>query len=228
MFDLTGRIAFAHRVPDQAPLLPGLHKAGLFEERDYHLIVPRNIDAAKPSMFMCFFHGGGGSAEKVLPIIREHAETHGILTLVPQSLFHTWDIVIGGNGPDRERLERALGWVAARYALRPDKFAFAGRSDGGSYALSNGIANGDFVSHIIAFSAGFMTPLHQEGVPYIFISHGTNDEEIAVEKGGRAHAENLQSAGYDVCYLEYEGSHATNPEIVDIGVQYFLKYPPTD
>jgi hypothetical protein len=228
---LAGRIGFRHRAPTEAPLPPGLHKTGLFEERDYLLFVPGNINfvpgninATKPSAFMCFFHGGGGSAEKVLPIIRAHAETHGILALIPQSLFHTWDIVIGGNGPDRERLERALDWVAARFALRPDKFAFMGRSDGGSYALSNGIANGDFVTHIVSFSAGFLTPLHQEGAPYIFISHGTRDEEIAIEKG-RGHAEQLKAADYDVCYFEYEGPHASNPDVVDIGFQYFLKYP---
>ena len=160
-----------------------------------------------------------------MPVMKGHAEENGVLLLVPQSLMPTWDIVIGGNGPDRERLENALDWVADRYALRADKFAFAGHSDGGSYSLSNGIANGDFVTHILAFSAGFFSPLHQEGAPYIFIAHGSRDEQTPVETAGRASAHRLKAAGYDVCYIEFDGPHASQPPVVEVAVQYFLNYP---
>jgi phospholipase/carboxylesterase len=222
---LLGRIAFSPSAPSEPPLPPGLHKTGLYEERDYYLLVPEGVDPAVPTLFMCLFHGGGGSAERILPIMREHAEKRGFLLLVPQSLLPSWDIVIAGNGPDRERLENALAWVAARYTLHPDKFAFAGHSDGGSYSLSNGVANGDFVTHIIAFSAGFFAPLHQEGAPHIFIAHGAQDEKTPVETAGRASAAKLKAAGYDVTYLEYNGPHASQPPIVAVGVNYFLNYP---
>ncbi len=227
MFDarLTGRIAFSHRAPTQEPLAPGLHKIGLFEERDYYLVVPEGLDPQKPAPFMIMFHGGGGSAERILPVMKVHAEKEGFLLLVPQSLLPTWDIVIAGNGPDRERIETAINWVADRYTLRPDKFAFAGHSDGGSYSLSNGVANGDFVTHILAFSAGFFVPLHQEGAPHIFIAHGSKDEKTPVETAGRASAAKLKGAGYDVTYLEYDGPHASQPPIVAVAVRYFLNYP---
>jgi phospholipase/carboxylesterase len=58
------------------------------------------------------------------------------LLLLPQSQFPTWDLVIGGNGPDLERLDKALAEVASRFAIDPAHLAFAGFSDGGSYALS--------------------------------------------------------------------------------------------
>ncbi len=222
---LHGRIGFQHREPTKPPLPPGVHKLGLYEERDYYLVVSDKIDPRKPVPFMSLFHGGGGSAERIMPIMKEHAEENGFLLLVPQSLLPTWDIVIGGNGPDRERIENAFGWVADRYALRADKFAFAGHSDGGSYSLSNGVANGDFVTHILAFSAGFFTPLHQEGAPHIFIAHGSQDEQTPVETAGRASAQKLKAAGYDVSYLEYDGPHASQPPIVSVGVKYFLNYP---
>jgi phospholipase/carboxylesterase len=222
---LAGRIQFAHRAPTQKPLPAGLHKLGLYEDRDYFLVVPEGLDPKKPVPLMLMFHGGGGSAERIMPVMKTHAESQGFLLLVPQSFMPTWDIVIAGNGPDRQRLEDALSWVADRYALRPDKFAFAGHSDGGSYSLSNGIANGDFVTHILAFSAGFFTPLHQEGAPHIFIAHGAKDEKTPVETAGRASATKLKEAGYDVTYIEYDGPHASQPPIVAVGVKYFLNYP---
>lgn len=224
---LTGRIDFQHRTPTKPPLPAGRHDLLLFKERDYVLIVPEGIDADVPTPLMVMFHGGGGSAEKILPVMKQHAETNKFLLLVPQSLLPTWDIVIAGNGPDRERLETALHEVQSRFTLDPKRFAFAGHSDGGSYSLSNGLANGDFVTHVLAFSAGFMTVLHQEGAPYIFIAHGSKDEQTPVETAGRSNATSLKNAGYDVTYIEYDGPHKSQPHIVAAAVQYFLKYPVT-
>jgi phospholipase/carboxylesterase len=221
---LTGRLTFRHGPPTHVPLPPGRHDLGLFETRDYVLIVPEGIDAAAPTPLMVLFHGGGGSAEKILPIMQAHAEAHTFLLLVPQSLMPTWDIVIAGNGPDRERLDIALAEVASRYTLNPQRFAFAGHSDGGSYALSSGLCNGDIVTHVLAFSAGFMTVLHQEGTPLVFIAHGTKDEQTPVETAGRSHATGLHAAGYDVTYIEYDGPHQSQPHIVEAGVMYFLRY----
>jgi predicted esterase len=223
---LLGRLSFRHRAPDRAPLPPGRHDLGLFEQRDYVLVVPEGIEAATPVPLMVMFHGGGGSAKKILPVVRAHAEANGFLLLVPQSLMPTWDIVIAGNGPDRERLDVALADVASRFTLDPARLAFAGYSDGASYALSNGLCNGDLVTHVLAFSAGFMTVLHREGAPRIFIAHGTKDVQTPVETAGRAHAARLEAAGYDVTYIEYDGPHETQPGIVEAAVRYFLRYPP--
>lgn len=221
---LSGRLTFQHQLPTQPPLAPGRHNLGLCATRDYVLIVPAGIDAATPTPLMVLFHGGGGSAEKILPVMQGHAETHKFLLLVPQSLMPTWDIVIAGNGPDCERLDLALAEVASRFMLNRQRFAFAGHSDGGSYALSNGLCNGDIVTHVLAFSAGFMTVLHQEGAPYIFVAHGRKDEQTPVETAGRAHATRLHRAGYDVTYIEYDGPHQSQPHIVEAGVLYFLRY----
>jgi phospholipase/carboxylesterase len=224
---LAGRLTFRHRPPSKPPLPPGRHDLGLFDTRDYVILVPEGLDPAKPVPLMVMFHGGGGSAEKILAVMQRHAGDNKFLLLVPQSLMPTWDIVIAGNGPDRERLDLALTEVAARFTLDPWRFAFAGHSDGGSYALSNGLCNGGFVTHILAFSAGFMTVLHQEGAPYVFIAHGSKDEQTPVETAGRAHANLLNRAGYDVAYIEYDGPHKSQPRIVEAAVKYFLTYPLT-
>ncbi|MBB3771230.1 putative esterase [Angulomicrobium tetraedrale] len=225
MLDLSllGRLEFRHAAPTRPPLPPGRHDLGLFAERDYVLIVPEGIDPAHPTPLMVLFHGGGGSAEKILPILHRHALERGFLLLVPQSLFPTWDIVIAGNGPDRERLDIGLREVASRFALDPAHVAFAGHSDGGSYSLSTGLSNGQIVTHILAFSAGFMTVLAQEGAPKVFIAHGQADTQTPIDSAGRAHAAKLRGAGYELTYVEHPGPHASQPAMVQLGVDHFLK-----
>lgn len=220
---LAGRVNFAHRLPTKPPLPPGRHDLGLFAERDAVLCVPPRIDPRRPTPLVVLFHGGGGSAQKILPMLEGHAETRGFLLLAPQSQFPTWDIVIAGNGPDRERLETALAEVAARFLLDPARLAFAGHSDGGSYTLSLGLTNGDFVSHLIVSSAGFMSVHMQNGAPRVFISHGTRDEQIPIERSGRTHSRLLSQAGYDVTYVEYDGPHAYDPAVVARAVDFFLQ-----
>lgn len=219
---LLGRLQFHHAAPTRPALAPGRHELGLFDTRDYVLVVPEGIDPARPTPLMVLFHGGGGSAEKIMPIMRAHAEERGFLLLVPQSQFPTWDIVIAGNGPDLERLDAGLAEVAARFTLDPAHLAFAGHSDGGSYSLSTGLSNGRVVTHILAFSAGFMTVLAQEGSPKVFIAHGQQDTQTPIDTAGRSHAARLRPAGYELTYVEHGGPHASQPDMVQLGVNYFL------
>ena len=223
MFDpsLLGRMSCEHAEPTQPPLPPGRHRLGIAEERDAVLYVPAGIGPA-PVPMLVMFHGADGFPEKVLPFIEPHADTHGFLVLAPHSTFPTWDIVIGGNGPDLERLQQALAAVSARYRIRRDRLAFAGFSDGASYALSVGITNGDIASHVIAFSGGFMSLFMQEGAPKVFIAHGVADEQLPVQTSGRTHAAKLKAAGYDVEYVEFNGIHVIHPPIVAEAIRFFL------
>lgn len=224
--DLAGYVAFPSGEPTLAAFPAGENPLGLAETRDTILYVPEGIDPQVPTPLVVLFHGGGGSAQKIMPILKGHADQRGFLLLVPQSLFPTWDLVIAGNGPDRERLEKALGEVAARYRLDRDHIAFAGHSDGGSYTLSLGLSNGHFVTHVMAFSAGFMSVLRQEGAPRVFIAHGIQDEQIPIARSARVHTARLKQAGYDVTYVEYNGPHASQPPIVALGVDFFLGIQP--
>ncbi|GLS46483.1 alpha/beta hydrolase [Methylobacterium brachythecii] len=223
---LAGRLGFLHRLPTAEPIPAGRHELGLFTERDAVLVVPEGIDARKPVPLVVLFHGGGGSAEKILPMLQGHAEARGFLLLAPQSMHPTWDLVIAGNGPDRARLDLTLAVLARHFMLDPSRMAFAGHSDGGSYAMSIGITNGDIVSHVIVSSAGFLSVQAQAGSPRIFISHGTQDEQIPIDRSGRAHSRALREAGYDVTYVEYDGPHAYNPGVVRQAVDFFLQDPP--
>lgn len=223
MFDpsLLGRMSFTHAEPSQDPLPPGRHRLGLADERDAVLYVPPGL-VPGPVPLMVMFHGAGGFPEKVLPFIEPHADAHGFLVLAPHSTYPTWDIVIGGNGPDLEALQRALVAVTSRYRIRQDQLAFAGFSDGASYALSIGITNGDIASHVIAFSGGFMSVFTQEGAPRVFIAHGLVDEQLPIQTSGRTNAAKLTAAGYDVEYVEFNGTHVIQPPIVTEAIRFFL------
>ncbi|GEO99971.1 alpha/beta hydrolase [Methylobacterium haplocladii] len=226
---LAGRLSFLHRLPTEAPLPPGRHELGLFAERDAVLFVPQAIRPRRPVPLVVLFHGGGGSAQKILPMLETHAEARGFLLLAPQSLHPTWDLVIAGNGPDRERLDLTLAAVAAHFLLDPGRLAFAGHSDGGSYAMSVGLTNGDIVSHVIVSSAGFLSVQAQAGAPRVFLSHGTRDEQIPIDRSARVHARLLTEAGYDLTYVEYDGPHAYDPAVVRQAVDFFFReYPAAD
>jgi phospholipase/carboxylesterase len=226
--DLAGRLDFRHRLPSQAPLAPGRHDLGLFAERDAVLVVPEGLDPRRPCRLVLLFHGGGGSAERILPMLARHAHAEKFLLLVPQSLFPTWDIVIAGHGPDRERVAAALAHVADRFLLDPERLCFAGHSDGGSYTLSLGLANGDVASHLIVSSAGFLSVHCQVGAPKIFLSHGTRDEQIPIDRSARVHVPALREAGYPVTYVEYDGPHAHQPVVVAQAMTFFLRDQPAD
>jgi phospholipase/carboxylesterase len=220
---LLGRLSFRPgAAPDKAALPPGRHPLGIADERDAVLIVPEGLLPGAPIPLLVMFHGAGGSADKVLPFLIVHARQRGFLLLLPQSQFPTWDLVIGGNGPDLERLEQALNEVASRFVIDSRHLGFAGFSDGGSYALSTGMTNGDVASHIIVFSAGFMSVFKQNGAPRIFIAHGLEDEQLPIETSARPHVARLKAAGYDVTALEFKGPHHIEPAVVTLAMDFFL------
>lgn len=220
---LLGRLSFRPGAAPDKPALPaGRHHLGIAGERDAVLIVPENLPGDRPAPLLLMFHGAGGSADKVLPFLIDHAKLRGFLLLLPQSQFSTWDLVIGGNGPDLERLERALNEVASRFALDPKRLGFAGFSDGGSYALSAGMTNGDVASHVMVFSGGFMSVFQQNGAPRIFIAHGLQDEQLPIETSARPHVAKLMAAGYDVTAIEFKGPHHIEPAVVTLAMDFFL------
>jgi phospholipase/carboxylesterase len=91
--------------------------------------------------------------------------------------------------------------------------AVGGFSDGASYALSLGLVNGSLFRHVIAFSPGFMDPPTTSGKPAIFVSHGTADRVLPIDKCSRRIVPLLKSAGYKVDYREFEGGHTVPPEL---------------
>jgi predicted esterase len=214
------------RPPSQAvtggPETPGLHQLGLGGKRDGLLRIPHGYRADRPGPLIVLLHGAGAGAPDILPILDAEADAQGIVLLVPESRGTTWDVILGDYGPDVAFIDHALERVFARLRIDPERIAVSGFSDGASYALSLGIANGDLFKHVLAFSPGFMAPTRREGTPDFFISHGVDDPVLPIDKCSRPIVARLKAAGYRVRYREFAGGHTVPPEIAREAVEWFL------
>lgn len=186
------------------PASPGLHPLGLDRRRDGLLVIPR---AAAPLPLLVWLHGAGGDARGILRLVEAQAEDAGIALLVPESRGPSWDVIRGGLGPDVAFLDAALRHAFDAVEVDPARVAIGGFSDGASYALTLGLANGDLFGRVLAFSPGFAAPPDFTGKPAIFVSHGRSDEVLPIGPCSRRLVPRLQAAGYDVRYEEFDGGH---------------------
>jgi predicted esterase len=203
--------------PRRAP--PGTHNLGLGGERDGVLVVPEGPD---PAPLILMLHGAGGSGRRAARLIGPAAAELGCAVLAPDSRDRTWDAVTGAFGPDVRFLERALAVAAERCDLAPGRSAVAGFSDGATYALALGRANGDRFSHVLAFSPGFLIPARRVGTPRLFVSHGRQDDVLPIDSCSRVMVPRLRGDGYEVQYREFEGGHEAPAGVVREGVGLFV------
>ena len=147
-------------------------------------------------------HGARG--KEGLDVFCEDAAKQGIAVAVPDSRGLTWDRVKGSFGPDIDFLDRTLQFTFDRVAVDPHRLAIAGFSDGGSYALSVGLSNGDLFSHVIAYSPEFVAAPIRFGKPPIFITHGVQDNILSVNLT-ESMVRQLKLSGYTVEFKEFSG-----------------------
>jgi phospholipase/carboxylesterase len=183
----------------------GKHPLGLAQGRDGVLSVPPGSSPDKPVPLIVMLHGAVGRQD--VEVLCDYAAKAGIAMAMPDSRGRTWDLMLGGFGPDIAFLDRTLEHTFASVAIDPSRIALAGYSDGGTYALSAGLANGDLFTHLIAFSPGYLVPPSRHGKPGIFITHGTADDILPIESTSRRIVPQLKQWGYDVVYKEFPGGH---------------------
>ena len=200
---------------------PGVHALGMNGQRDALLVVPPG--PPRPLPLLVFFHGAGGAAAHSLPLVEPEASSRGVLVLLPTSAAATWDLLTGRLGQDVAALDAALAFVFERYAV--ERVAFGGFSDGASYALSLGLANGDLAGAVLAFSPGFAAPPAQVGRPRVWVSHGTADAVLPIDRCGRRVVRLLREAGYAVQYEEFDGPHVVPPDLVASAAGWWLDGP---
>jgi phospholipase/carboxylesterase len=188
--------------------VPGQHALGLESARDTLLYVPAGIRSVQPAPLILLLHGAGGEAAGGLALLSVFAETHTIVLAAPSSRTSTWDGVRGVFGPDVEVINQALERIFQLVLVDPNRIAVGGFSDGASYALGLGLANGDFFSRVIAFSPGFVPPVPRTGKPGLFVSHGEGDTVLPIERTSRRLVPLLRTDGYDVTYREFPGGHS--------------------
>lgn len=215
----AGRLAARPSAP-AAPASSGRLAVGV--GRDALLYVPATYDPARPAPLAVLFHGAGGEAEHGLALFADQADAAGVIVLAPASRGPTWDVIMGGFGPDVARLDAALEQTFARCAVDPARVAVGGFSDGASYALSLGLTNGDLFTHVVAFAPGFMAPGAPVGRPRCYVAHGTRDAVLPIARCSRRLVPALERAGYPVVYREFDGPHTVPAEIAREGLEFFV------
>jgi len=194
----------------------------LRRRRDALIYIPQSYRPGTPAPLVLALHGAGGDANSGIRWLLPLADEAGTVLVAPASAGRTWDVIVGGFGPDVAFIDEALAAVFFRYAIDAARIAAQGFSDGASYALSIGVTNGDLFSHVIAFSPGFMAPGPIHGKPAVFISHGTQDTVLPIDVTSRRLVPKLERAHYDVTYEEHPGGHGVPPEIAQEGLDWFL------
>lgn len=173
-----------------------------------------------PLPLLVLLHGAGSSGEGILRRFSTLADQAGVAVLAPDSRGATWDAVEGRFGPDIEFLDRALERTFESAAADPSRVAVGGFSDGASYALSVGLMNGDLFRRILAFSPGFFRGGRVHGKPRIFVSHGTGDPILPIDRCSRLIVPALQKGGYEVIYKEFDGGHTVPAEVAREGLRW--------
>ena len=179
---------------------------GLDRERDAILQLPKTA-ADSPLPLLLMLHGAGQSADDMFWYLGTAHEEAGVAVLAPNSRDLSWDAIRDDFGPDVDFLNRALERALDSALIDPTRLAIGGFSDGASYAISLGLINGDLFKKVVAFSPGFIIDGTPNGKPRFFVSHGTNDRILPIDRCGRRIATQLKARGYEVTFREFDGGH---------------------
>lgn len=216
---LDGRLASRPHAPFGS-VDPGLQALRIGGARDGLLFVPASYRADAPASLVLLLHGAGQSAGGLVERIRPLADELGLVLLAPDSRARTWETSYGVYGPDTFFVDLALARTFETVAVDARRVSVAGFSDGASYALSLGLVNGDLFGRIAAFSPGYIAAGARRGRPRIFITHGTADTVLAIDRTSRRFVPALREQGYHVEYHEFNGGHVLPPSLLREGVAW--------
>ncbi len=203
-----------------------LEPLGLSPGRDGVLYVPDNAGPGAP--VLVFLHGATGSGRAHLRAVLAAADRYGVILAAPDARSEqSWDLLArGGFGPDVAFVDEVLASLVDRVDGDLGRLAVGGVSDGASYALSLGLANGDVFSAVIAFSPGFLVVPEPVGRPRVFLSHGTEDRILPIDMCSRAFVPAIRAAGYEVEFEEFAGGHTVPPTVADRALRWWVAPEP--
>src|SRR5215218_5128901 len=216
-----GRLQTRHS-PATERTAPGTYPLGLRRDRDGVLHLPPQYSHDTPIPLVLLLHGAGGAGARVAQRFQPYADELGIAFVAPDSTGVSWDRNDRLKS-DVEFIDRALTVAFRRVNTTPERVRIGGFSDGASYSLSVGLTNGDLFARILALSPGFFDSAQERGKPAIYITHGTNDEILPIDRTSRRIVPMLQRAGFPVEYHEFDGKHETPPEICRPGFQWLVR-----
>lgn len=178
-------------------------------EVDAILYVPASVPSRTTVPLMLFLHGALRDPGPIVEALIPTTDQHGVVLLAPYSEIGTWDAIrLGYFSPDVARINAALDWVFSRWPVEPSRIALTGFSDGATYTLALGRANGDLFTRLVAFSPGYLIGVDAVGRPPIMVTHGRQDTILPYSNTSGSIVPGLRNAGYDVDFRTFEGGHA--------------------
>jgi predicted esterase len=171
---------------------------------------------SRPSVpVQLLLHGSARDVEQLMQAHIPFADANGVVILAPYAANGTWDAIYTTFGPDVAGIEQALAWVFDVLPVNPSRIGISGFSDGATYAIGIGRANGDRFSSIVAYSPGFLLNVVPVGNPPIAISHGTADDDLPYETTRDKIVPALKEGGYGVDFHTFDGTHVPLPELIE-------------
>jgi phospholipase/carboxylesterase len=186
----------------------GFHRAGGGELEDrggFTLYVPESWDGERALPLVVALHGAFGHGRDFVWTWLREARSRGLLLLAPTSKGTTWSLL--GLDRDAAALRSMVEYVSGRWRVDASRVLLTGLSDGGTYALLCGLAEGSPFTHL-APVAGVLHPLNfangnfgrAAGRP-VYLVHGARDWMFPVALA-RAARDALAEAGADLVYRE--------------------------
>jgi phospholipase/carboxylesterase len=187
---------------------------GLDTPRDGIIFVPSSYDPAVPMPMLVLLHGATGSAAQVLASHEQLADSIGIIVLAVDSRAFTWDAILGRFDYDVDFISDAIASTLGRYNVDRSRLGVAGFSDGASYAMMLGLANGDIFRKVIVHSPGIRFRVTLVGHPAFFVAHGTQDGILPFLATKESFVPFLEATGAQVTFREWPGPHAMSLNLV--------------
>lgn len=215
----ASRLHFNDRRPTRNPYL-GVDVLYGTDFRRAYVRVPTGYQSSSPAPLVIAFHGAGGRGDAWMTGYGDRMDAAGIILLGPDSLLSTWDALTDDFGTDVEFVNQVVDQLFDRCAIDTNRIALLGFSDGASYALSLGLANGDRVLRTVTHSPGFYVDAPRHGQPSFFLSHGVSDSVLPIDQTSRLIVPALRALGDSVTYVEFSGRHEVPDTIADQAVAW--------
>jgi phospholipase/carboxylesterase len=214
-FEPAARARAAELAPEPVPPASGLQVAGDPDGRGgFHLYVPECYDAGRDWPLVVALHGGFGHGRDFLWTWLREARSRGVLLLAPTSRDTTWSL--HGRDVDGPALRSMIDWVGERWRVDRERVLLTGLSDGATFALLAGLAEGTPYTALAPVS-GVLHPanfalgnLERARGRRIYLVHGRLDWMFPVSLAREAR-DLLVKHGADVLFREVPDLSHTYP-----------------
>jgi phospholipase/carboxylesterase len=201
--------------PEEARV--GFHVAGGDEGEGrggFSLYVPESCVAGEARPLVVALHGGFGHGRDFLWTWLRECKTRRCLLLAPTSQDTTWSMM--APDVDGRALRSMVSFVTERWPIDAAHVLLTGLSDGATFSLIEGLAEGTPFTHVAPVS-GVLHPLaYRRGDVgrargrRIYLVHGAQDWMFPIEIA-RVARDALQEAGADLVWREIEDLSHTYP-----------------